>query len=159
MINIIGYIIIGIVVILIGKKYKSQMGPNSQSLNKGYGKRSDNIKTLLKRIEWVNRYKGRCNYPIRFIIYAVILSILVSILIYDKKLPPITTFIQMVLVLWVALLSLQLYFDHHVDKYAHYYIDKNLKYITKRLKLKLPKDVPTYENNEPLTADCHNFKI
>ena len=144
-------ICITIYAFILNRKYT---GANAVSLNKGYRADENDIAILLSRIKWVNRYKNRVNYVLRYIIYSSIISSLLCIVVGDV---PAGTFLQMFLITWLSIYSLHKYFDHHAEKYAHYYIYDNVKMLQKLLRLKDIDDFPTHINNEPITSECHNF--
>jgi hypothetical protein len=153
---IIYIIVIGLAIYAFIMHHRKYTGANAISLNKGYRSKEDSNEILFSRIKWVNGYKNRVNYSLRYIIYAVIITALLSIIIENV---PSGIFLQMVLITWLALYSMHNYFHHHADKYAHYYIHDNIRTLQKRLKLKDVINLPTNINNDPLTAECHNFTI
>ena len=115
-------------------KIKDQLGPSSDGVMKGYGKRDENILILLDRIQWVNHYPARRNIIARYGLYSIIISFIMSIL-YESKLHT-QTLIQSIIIIWILLLCAYSFFEHHSDKFSSYYIDNNLKHIRRKLKLK-----------------------
>lgn len=153
--NLIIYTFIVSITIYAFIVHRKYTGANAVSLNKGYRAHEKDIATLLSRIKWVNGYKNRTNYALRYIIYSTIISGLLYIIIGNIS---AGTFLQMFLIIWLSLYSLQKYFEHHAEKYAHYYIYDNIKMLQKCLKLKNVNNLSTYVNNKPITSKCHNFK-
>ena len=152
--NIYNYLIIISVLIIVIILHHKYTGINAVSINKGNRGKKDNVKILLSRIKWVNKYKSRINYYLRYIIYSIVISSLVCIIIQTFSL---LIFIQLLFIIWLTLYSLHNYFYHHSDKYAHYYIDDNVSTIQKILNFKNITSLPTIKNNSSILSEGHNF--
>lgn len=110
-----------------------QSGPTCEILNKGYRQKNDTISILLARISWMNHHRGRINYNARFIGLSIICTFLVCIVIYNGKLPDLTTFIQVTLVLFFCNMAQHRFLTYHSDKFSSYAIDENVNEIRKIL--------------------------
>jgi purine-cytosine permease-like protein len=97
--------------------------------------------------------RGRCRSLI-----AIIAAVLVASILHDKNLEWVRL-VQVIFVIWVVLVSADNFYTHHADKYAHYYIDSNMRRIRRALGLKKTKKLEAVLNGAPLTARCHNFQI
>ncbi len=131
----ISYIVIGIISILIAKVANISYNPESFYFTKGYGQKSESIGVLLDRTEWVNHYKGRLNLVWRHLFYSMAIVFMAS-LVVCSELPQPLKYIQGVLIVFVLLQTFHHYTQHHCEKFGHYAVDRNIKLIRKKLKLK-----------------------
>ncbi len=129
------YIIILIILFYSIKTISKNTTPINKLIDRSYPENNDSISILLDRIEWTNHYPGRIQYIFRFIIYSIIISLINSIIIYNK-LPDGKIFIQLMLGIFIVLLTLNSFFSHHADKFASYSIEKNVKFLRKKLGVK-----------------------
>lgn len=152
--NILIYVSIFAIFVYAYIAHIKYVGENAISANAGYRFPTDSVETLVARIKWANGYTRRVSYTLRYLIYACIISWLVCIVVENVK-PWVL--IQLVLVIWLALMSFHRYFYHHADKYPHYYIHDNVCQIQKLLGLKDIDNLPIRTNTEPLYTECHNY--
>lgn len=123
--------------------------------NKGYGKKSDSVATLIDRIDWANNYPGRIELFFRYILYSIIISFVLCLVI-QNSLPSPLVYTQCVVVTWILLRCFYYYTQHHCDKYSNYAIDRNINMIRKKLNLKKGGNlsvVTRISNN----SSCRNF--
>ena len=109
--------------------------PKSKFHNKSFGNSNESIKTLLDRIDWANNYYGRLNITPRFMICSIVSVFLISIFL-QNALPNPLLFTQCIFICYLVNRSIYLYCRHHCDKFSAYGIDRNLKILRKKLKLK-----------------------
>ena len=114
-----------------------QLGISQPDVRKCYGNKTDNVATLLDRIQWANHHVDRVNFKARFLLFAIIIAFFTSI-IFEKQVNTKNMFISTIII-WIVLLTTNTFFRFHADQFADYFIDNNLKQLRK--KLKVPKNI------------------
>lgn len=133
MFSLIFRTILCVVVIIAFYIVCKQEGPSSSVSNKGYGYKSESVSTLLSRISWVHKYRQRVDYVSRYFVYSSTLFLLLSTVL---NIPPTPLNIfRGLFVCWITLMSFEYFFEHHVNKFPNYYIDRNIRFIRQKLKL------------------------
>lgn len=130
--NILGYTIIVVIFAIATFLLMKQHGPECPEMATGYGRRSEEISTLLSRLRWANSYKGRINYTLRYFVFAFIVFFLATVS-AGGSFPSASRFFPAVLVVWCCLIALHNFFDHHVDKFGHYFVDRNSRLIERKI--------------------------
>jgi len=154
----IWFYLISIILLIIGIIYSmNTTGTHHKGVYKGYGTDLENIPTLLSRIRWVSHSRGRINYEARYIIYAFILTLMSGFISYNRIIPG-KKFIQILVSMWLILISLHRFYEHHAEKFVHYCVDSNTKRIMKKLKVKKVKKLPTNRQCENPFGPAWNFK-
>jgi hypothetical protein len=129
------YIFIIILLIISFFILKKQIGSLNENNSKGYSDKMDNVSIIIDRIEWASLHPTRINIHVRYIIWSAILSYL-SCMILLNKFPPSYLFIQLFLILWIGLISIDGFFDWHSDKFSIYTIIDNIHKLRKKLNVK-----------------------
>lgn len=128
------YVVAAALLVLSLYLVKKDTGSVNQAVRKGYKQSGDTTSTMLDRIEWSNHHRGRVSFAGRYMFYALVITLAASI-IFVNGFPPASTFLQMAIVTWLALMSFHSYFSHHADKFSSYTIDSNLAAVRKKLGL------------------------
>lgn len=135
------YVLVIVLFILSFLIVRRTFNPKNDEVNRGYSSEDDSVKTMIDRAQWSNHYNGRVPYCARFLMYAIFLTFFANIVFTGGKATG-KTFMQSVIVIWIALIMFSSYFSHHADKFSSYCIDKNLSNIRKKLDI------------EPYDHDC-----
>lgn len=133
--NILGYIGIVLLVVYATLIIMKQHGPECSEMSLGHGKKKEKIAVLLDRIQWANKYKGRLAYTLRHFVFAFIV-LFISVVSLGGDFPLAIRFFPALLVAWVCMVALHKFFDHHTDKFAHYFVNTNANIIRKKLRLR-----------------------
>ena len=150
--NIYRCIIIFLFIISIYKTFRHQVGIDN--LSKGFGKYKESTSVLLDRIQWSNHYNDRKNISMKMLFFSIIINFFTYIIYISPYEYNISNTIknyeidyclmlQGIIVVWLILMCFNSYFLHHADKFDSYFIDKNINYIRKKLKLKLKSEYNT----------------
>jgi fumarate reductase subunit C len=126
-----------IVVVLFAISFliiRKTFNPKNDAVNRGYGSEKESIKTLMDRAQWSNHYTGRIPSCARFLLFSIFLTFAANIVFTGGKASG-KTFMQAVIVIWIALIMLSSYFSHHADKFSSYCVDRNLNNIRKKLNI------------------------
>ena len=126
------YVVVILILLLCFYLIKKNLGPINSTVCKGYTQPKDTVKTMLDRIQWSNHHQGRLSYAPRYMLYSIFITLAAS-MIFLNKLPSPVVFLQMMIVTWLALMSLHSYFSHHGDKFSSYAIDQNVNNIRTEL--------------------------
>ncbi len=134
----------------------TQSGPLNATTRKGYMQPGDSVATMLDRVQWSNQHHGRINYICRYFTWAVPISFMVSI-VFLNRLPDSVTFVQVLLVVWISLLSYDSFFNFHADKFSSYTVDQNIKGIRKALGYMKGYELSEQTEKFPGHSDCFTF--
>jgi len=152
------FYLVSIVILIAGiMASKNTTGTHHKGVDKGYGTESEDVSTLLNRIRWVSHSRGRINYAARYIIYAFILIIPIGFISYNGIIPG-PKFLQVLLSIWITLISLHRFFDHHGEKFVHYCVDSNARRVMKKLKARKVKNLSINKECENPLGPAWNFK-
>lgn len=149
-------LVVVLVIIFILALYRANQNysPECSIYNKGYGSGRDNVNILLDRIQYANHYKGRLNIYSRHIVYAFLIVVVLS-----QIWPSISIlqFIQAVFVTFLLIQSFYVYTQHHSEKFPHYSIDRNIRLIKKKLRLKGACKLSPSKRIFSSASSCWNF--
>jgi hypothetical protein len=137
-----------------------QCGPTNYTLRKAYKQNEDDLNTMLNRISWANHHRGRINYNARFVGISIVTAFLVSIVVYDGRLPDFISFIQILLVVFFCNIVPHAFLTYHSDKFASYAIEENVNSIRQKINIQLDGDVNNLsEQTERITPNhpCFQF--
>lgn len=119
--------------------YKIQIseycGPDSYHPSKVNGISTDNVSTLLNRLDYGNNISTKMNHNKWLIIRSIILSFFVSFLLLNK-LPSSKRFLSCVFVIFILLNAFKNYSDHHETRFINYFMNKDIQLIRKKLNIK-----------------------
>mgnify|MGYP001393568393 CR=1 FL=1 len=145
---------IAILVVLIALciyKVQPELGPKTQTLRMSKGTMKDSVATLLSRIQHGNKIPYSISYPYRYILIGIVLSFFMSLIwIGDITLDKV--FIRSILVCFTFLLAFHNYFETHSDRFHSVYIDENVKFLRKKLKVK-----PVSELSSPVIKNHQKY--
>lgn len=156
--NIIHLIIIGILLLVVIYRIPKQLGPECKYVNTGRGLSSENISTLLSRIEWANNFPSRTDYYTRFLLLGIVVSFMIGLVIFEGM-PPTKIFLSMIFIIFTCSIVLNNYFIYHSDKFNNSYIQDNIRYIRKKLKSKRTKNLNDTKTNEITLSKHRNFSF
>lgn len=125
---------------------------------KANGNKKESIKILLDRIEWANHHQGRHPKLGRLAFLAIIIAFFTSIIYLEEMCP--LNMIQSTIIIWVILVTSNTFFTFHADKFSSYYIDENLKYIRRKLRVKSNVDKLTInpqQENDSYNSNCLHY--
>ncbi len=148
-------LIILLIASLLVKSTKEYTPEGKNNIN-GYGIMNDSIGTLLDRIEWSSSYRGRINASIRYLFYAIVVTLIILCLANNKTPEPLL-FIQCTFVAWVFMRGFYYYSIHHCDKFSDYAIQRNIKILRKKLSIKKGKISPAITKKFKSFSKCWNF--
>ena len=109
-------------------------GGNGKIHYKGLGTEDESIETLLNRIYWVADSDGRNGKWKRSYIIAFIATLLIICAIY-QRVPTAKEIIILILCIFVTVMAITAFFRFHSDRFAPYYIRRNIKYIQSKLRI------------------------
>lgn len=151
------YICVLIFLVICFRLATKEYGPNGIHNNKAYCKSKDSISTILDRIDWANNYNGRMDTFYRYIFYAIIIAFINSIVIQNNISSPLI-YTQCIITTFVMLRAFHFFTQHHCDKFCSYAIDRNIKILRKRLKIKKEDKLLSETTKKFLPySDCWNF--
>lgn len=116
---------------------------NGRYQYKGRGSKSESVKILLSRIDWLA--KNSVNKPLYttsyIIAYVLTLGILVVLYATSEYILNVWEYVILLIVAYIITFSITNLIGFHTDRYPTYYIRTNLDYIADKLNIKL-KDNP-----------------
>ena len=99
---------------------------------KGLGTEDESIETLLNRIYWVADSDGRNGKWKRSYIIAFIATLAIICAIYHRV-PSAKELVLLILTIFITVIAITAFFRFHSDRFAPYYIRRNIKYIQSKL--------------------------
>lgn len=102
---------------------------------KSYGTKNESIQVLLDRIDWANNHNNRIDYSVRYLLYALIISLFANI-IYQENEYNCIHILQCTLVVWIVLMRANTFFYYHADMFSNNFANENIKHLRKKLKVK-----------------------
>lgn len=102
---------------------------------KGRGWYTDNVETLLQRIDWLAKNgQKETSYVMSYVLaYLVSIAIMLVLYGYNGYIPCWSELVVIVLVAYLVLFSVDNLFNFHTDRYPYYYIRENTNLIQDQL--------------------------
>lgn len=110
-------------------------GSNSLEPSKVNGSKSDDVETLLRRLDYGNNITTKMNHFKWLTLYSVILSFFISIFLLNK-LPNSKVFLGTVFITFILLNAFRNFIDHHRLRFINYFMDRNIQLIKAKLNIK-----------------------
>ena|SRR5579883_2518418 len=116
---------------------------------KGRGHKSEDVPTLIHRIDWLakNAYKKSCYTTAYIMAYSILLVFLFIPYAYSGYLVSMWELTIALFAFFILIFSLLNLFEFHTDRYHNYYIRQNIEYISHKLNM----DTLNVELKEPKT--------
>jgi hypothetical protein len=149
------FVLVFILVIVLFAKYCGKYC-GTAVYSKGYGSVKEPINTLIDRIDWANNYKGRVDINSRYLIYSLVITFCI-LSVTENRLPSVLSYIRGVLIMFILLRTFHFYLNHHAEKFPHYAIDRNIKILRKKMKLKKSSVQDSKYKIFPGSSSCWNF--
>ena len=127
------------------RKIPETQGGNGKIHYKGLGTEEETIETLLNRIYWVADSDGRNGKWKRSYIIAFISTLLIICAIYHRV-PSAQDLILLVLCIFITVMASSAFFRFHSDRFAPYYIRRNVRFIQAKMNLTNQKPGPPPES-------------
>lgn len=130
------YIVVLVVLLAVCiYKVQPELEPKTETLRMSKGTLKDSVSTLLSRIQHGNKIPYSISYPYRYGFIGIVLSFFMS-LIWTGDIRVNKVFIRSIIVCFTFLLAFHNYFETHSDRFHSVYIDQNIKFLRKKLKVK-----------------------
>jgi hypothetical protein len=123
-----------LLVLYVLKEQRS--GPTHESCSRGYHQESDDMRTLLDRIEWSSVRTNRVNYVSRYLIWGLWVTFLGTIIITEQVCRPPLEFLRNWITISVILLGLHGYYDWHSDKFSTFTTLEGVKKLRSKMGVK-----------------------
>lgn len=130
-------------------KISDYCGPDSLHPLKVNGSSTDNVSTLLNRLDYGNNISIKMNHYKWLIIRSIILSFFVSLLLLNK-LPSSKRFLSCAFIIFILLNAFRNYSDHHENRFINYFMDKDIQLIRKKLNI---KNIKNKKRGEKLSSN------
>ena len=114
---------------------KDIQGGNGKIHYKGLGNEDESIETLLNRIYWVADSDGRNAKWKRSYIISFMATLLIICAIY-KNVPSPRDLVILLICIFVVVMATTSFFRFHSDRFAPYYVRRNIQLIQQKLNLK-----------------------
>lgn len=109
-------------------------GGNGKIHYKGLGTEEESVETLLNRVYWVADSDGRNSKWKRAYIIAFIATALIICAIF-RRVPSAQECILLLLCIFITVMAASGFFRFHSDRFAPYYIRRNIKFVQAKLNL------------------------
>lgn len=114
-------------------------GSNSLEPSKVNGSKLDDVKTLLRRLDYGNNITTKLGHFKWLILYSIILSFFLSIFLLNT-LPNSKVFLGTVFIAFILLNAFRNFIDHHRLRFINYFMNKNIQLIKTKLNIKDDKN-------------------
>ena len=156
--NIVHLIIIVILIALVIYRFPKQLSPACKYVNLGRGLPAEDMDVLLSRIEWANNFPNRTDYYTRFLLVGIIASFMSGLVAFERM-PSAKIFLSMTFIIFACLIILNNFFTHHSDKFNNSYIQDNIRYIRKKLRLRRVNNLDNTTVSELTLSRHRNFSF
>jgi len=161
--TLIFFYVIGINVATTRKNKDSteEFDGNGMYQYKGRGFKNEPVDILLSRIDWLAKNSTNASfYAVAYLIaYSIVLSVSFILYAYSKYIISPWEMLLVLFASYIVTFSILNLFQFHSEKYPHYYIRKNIDYISKRFNIPISEPPNPVENVLPHRTEVQDVLI
>lgn len=128
---------------------------------KGRGEENETVDILLSRIDWLAKNSTNTSfYAVAYLIaYSIVLSVIFILYAYSKYIISPWEMILVLFASYIITFSILNLFQFHSEKYPHYYIRKNINYISKRFNIPIREPPKPIKNKLPHRTEVQDVLV
>jgi hypothetical protein len=152
------YLLILVLLVVSLRKQRAQEKPTSPQIAQGRGSPSDDVETIIDRLEWANSVNSRTAFHWRILIVSIVCST-IALMVFNKQSPSPLILLQIILILFTLLYSAHKYYERHHEIFARVYTQDNLIRLRERIggKNSRQRTPPIVADKMPADSDVFWF--
>ena len=136
---------------------RKNYGPHNDFTQLVHGTKDESVETLLQRLDYANNMNGKIHFRAWILLQSIVVTFFLSYYVYNSFCG-VQTFLVIVILVMVVLLGTHTFYEHHINRFNHYFTDQNIKNIRKKLRLKTVQLIPNTISPFDHTCDYYRYK-